>query len=68
MTIKFEKHRFARLLNPHINTKPTLGSNFVDRKNKFEETEINIQLEAECEINKIVQAGGEINNFTSSKT
>ena len=58
MTIKFEKHLFARLLNPHINTKPTLGSNFVDRKNKFEETEINIQLEAECEIN----------NFTSSKT
>ena len=35
---------------------------------KIEESQINILLEAECEINKILQIGGEINNVSSSKT
>ena len=32
MTLKLVKPRFARLLNPHINTTPSFGFNFVDRK------------------------------------
>ena len=40
----------------------------MDRKNKFKESEINILLGAECERNKILHAGGEINNLSSSKT
>ena len=28
----FVKHRFASLFHLNINTKPTLGSNFVDRE------------------------------------
>ena len=34
----------------------------------WKKTQINILLEAECEINKILQIGGEINNLSSSKT
>ena len=70
MTLKFVKPFFARLLDPHVNrgpTKPTLGSNFVDWK-KIEESKINILFEAGCEINKILQIGGEINNTSSSTT
>ena len=48
--------------------KPSFGSNFVDRKNEFKESEINILLGPECERNKILHAGGEINNLSSSKT
>ena len=66
MTLKFVKPFFASLLDPHINTKPTLGSKFVDW-NKIEESEINILLGAECAINKILQIAGEINNLSSSK-
>ena len=68
MTLKFVKPFFARLLDPHINrgpTKPTLGSNFLDWK-KIEKSQIHILLEAECEMNKILQIGGEINNLSSS--
>ena len=61
MTLKFVKLFFARLLDPHFNTKPTLGSK------KIEESEINILLEAECELNKILQFAGEINNLSCSK-
>ena len=66
MTLKFVKPFFASFLDPHINTKPTLGSKFVDW-NTIEESEINILLGAECAINKILQIAGEINNLSSSK-
>ena len=45
---KFLKLGFARLFNPNINSKPSLVCNYVDRKNEFYESEINILLEAEC--------------------
>ena len=57
------KPLFARLPNLHINTKPSLGSNFVDRKQKN-----NDLLEAEYEINRVLQTGSEINNLSTSKT
>ena len=74
MTLKntFVKPCIARMLNPPplINNTPGLGSNLVDSKNKFQESEINILLEAECERNKILQTilGDEINNLSTSKT
>ena len=47
---------------------PSFGFNFVDRTIKFYQSEINILLEVECEINKILHAGGEINKLSSLKT
>ena len=38
---------------------------FLDKQNKFEESEINILLEEVCEINKRLQTGGEINNLSN---
>ena len=49
--LKFVKPHFARPLIPHINTKPNVGSDFVDRK----KSEINILFEAECERYKVLQ-------------
>ena len=66
MTPKFVKPFFAHLVDPHFNTKPTLRSKFVDGK-KIKESEINILLEAECELNKKLQIAGEINNLSCSK-
>ena len=46
-------------VNPHMNTNPSFVSYFVD-KTKSQESEINILLEAECElseINKVLQIG-----------
>ena len=51
MMFKFVKSRFAHLLDPHMNSKPSSGSNFEERENKFQESEINrpTLLVAECE-------------------
>ena len=51
------KPHFARPLIPHINTKPNVGSDFVDRK----KSETNILFVAECEIYKVLQIWSEIN-------
>ena len=66
MILKFVWPRQTRLLNPHINTKPSLGSNFVDRELVFKWNKY--LLEAECKIKKTLQTGGEIHNLSSSKT
>ena len=57
------KSCFAHFLNHHINTKPTLGSNFANRKKIILRSEINILFWAECEINNILRTGGEINDL-----
>ena len=62
MTLKFVQPHFVRLFNFEINTRPSLGSDFVDRENVRKwskylgplhtQTEINILLEPESDKNR----------------
>ena len=56
MTLQIVKPSFACLLNPRINTKPSLGFNLWTEKKTYE---IAMLLKIECDKNKLLVTGGE---------
>ena len=64
MTLEFVKPSFAQFYNIQINTKPSLGFNFVHREKYFLESEM---LGAEYVKNKVLQLGSGTNNLSNLK-